>query len=1314
MQRWLHRCLRALGWTCGVAVILLGVLMALTQLLLPLLARHPDWVAAQLSERVQRPIHFSSMKGYRTPSGPLFVMRNVSIGSAPGQTATPLQIPEADLKLDFGGWLVPSRHLVNLYVRGLQLDLAHDAEGCWHVNGIGVAGNATRQPISLGPLSMDVWLQNLRVVIADAAQGQTYTVIAQQLRLNRRSNEIHVGGLLQREGTTALLRAAGRFREDGRSGHLWIGVQNVDLKPLLQGVNMDGYTAERGHGHLSSWLEWHGGKLTDATLRYDLDQLSVSQASGAHAGVSALHGVARLSQVANGYDIRWASDDGSVMAISVHQPGTAQASVNVAARQVQLAPLLPWLALKPGLSLPLAQWLGGGHPRGTFDQLGLHWSQADGVQALSVEFSGLGIDAVGKSPGVADLHGELRGDSEAYALSLPTQAAMLQFPQRFRQPLALSEFGGTLALWPQDGDWHIGVDAIDFAGAGYSGQARGEVTLPSAGGAPLVDMYASLGHTDLVVAKQFLPLGVIPPGTIAWLDNALVAGSIDQAQVLVHGSLGDWPFRHNEGRFEARAQISDLTLDYGKDWPRAEGVSAIASFVDNGLSVETSAGHALGVNVDKAVALIPDFALPVLDLNVQGSGSGADVMDFVRKSPIGNRQVDLLNKLNLGGSATAGFHFVLPLTKPADAQLNGTAQLKDADFAAPDWNLKLDKINGPLRFDLRGLQGGPLDAGFRGQPSKLQLAIAGGNADPNTTFSAQLTGQYQFSDLLQDYPSLKWIGQLTNGRSDFSIGFTVAHAADQSALKQTVNIDSSLQGTALDLPVPLKKAADETVPLHVSVQLPIGGSDVQLALGQVMRGHLRLSNGPQKPLAATLALGGEMPTELPAQGLRIRGHADQMDVTGWVQRAVAGGSGDGPSLESVDISADHAALFGYPLGAMQIKATPQTDAISVDVEAATMSGNFSIPTKALDKRGITARLKRLYWPKDPIAAVKANAAPGAGSTASDTTALANASTAAASAPADTLPTDPANTGINPAGLPPFHLWLEDLRLGDAKLGEARLETWPTSVGLHIEQLRALSHSVQVNASGEWNGSATNSHTTMKIGFAADDLGAMLGAFGFEGLVNGGKTEDQLDASWPGAPSALTLATMEGTLSVHVSNGRIPEVSSPGAGRLLGLASLAELPRRFSLDFGDVFGKGLAFDSMVGDFHLANGVATTSSFKIHSPSGEVTITGRTDLRAKKFDQQVVVVPHVGNSLPLVGAVVGGPIGAAAGFAVQGLLGHGLNRAAGARYKITGRWDKPVMTLVEKRSTPETVAPAPLLAPIPANAVANPAPAASSGH
>ena len=1276
-------------------VILLAVLMALTQLLLPQLARHPAWVAAQLSQRLQRPVSFTSLEGRWTRSGPLFVLHDVVVGAAAGASGNSLQLPEAELKLDFGGWLLPSRHLLNLHVRGLQLDLTRDASGRWHVNGVGIGGSGSPSPLSLGRLSLGLWLDDLRVVVSDATLGKRLTLQSPQLRLSVGGGRLRFAGALRRAGETAALRTAGRFALDGSAGRVWIGVDGIDLKPLLAGIDLDGYTAVEGHGRIAAWLDWRQGRVDNSVIRFDLDQLTLGAPGGASASVAALRGLAGLRRTGDGYAIRWAGDDGSALALNLHQPGSAQASAGVAARQLQLAPLLPWLALKPTLAPTLAQWLGSGHPHGELTRLALHWSAADGVQAIELAFKDLGIDPVGKLPGVTGLRGLLRGDPEAFSLELPAQATTLQFPQLFRQPLVLSKVAGTLAFWQADGDWRFGADPLDFVGAGYAGQLRGKATLPAAGGRPVLDLYASLEHADVPAAKLFWPLGAMSPGTIAWLDHALVSGQLDQAQVLLRGDLADWPFRHHEGRFEARAVISDLTLDYGKDWPRAEGVDAVASFVDNGMLIEASDGHSLGVKADKAVALIPDFADGLLDLNVQGGGSGASLMDFVRNSPIGRRQADTLAKLTLGGSGTFDFHLSLPLKHAQDLLLSGSAQLKDADLSAPAWNLQLDQLSGPLQFDAHGLLAGPLVGGFRGQPSRLQLAIGAATSDPASVLSAQLRGNYAVAELVQGYPSLQWLAQMADGRSPFMLGFRIAHVPGSDALAQTLTIDSLLNGITLTLPAPLNKPAAASLPLHLAMGLPVDGSDLQFGLGQLLRGHLQLPDGVQHPLRGTLVLGSEMPQELPPQGLRIRGHADQLDITGWVQRVVAGGGSGGTALESLDLSTAHSHWFGHPLGAITVRATPQPGAFSIDVNGTAMAGNFNVPTQEMDKRGITARLQRLYWPKDA------------------TIGKAPAVAAAAGALAD----NPANTGINPSALPPLHLWVSDLRLGDAKLGDARLETWPTARGLHIDQLRALSSRVQITGSGDWDGSASDSHTQMRIEFAAENLGDMLSALGYEGLFDGGKTHDRLDARWPGAPSALALANMDGKLSVNVSNGRIPEVP-PGVGRLFGLVSVAELPRRLTLDFGDVFGKGLAFDSIKGDFRLADGNATTDNLVILGPAANISISGRTGLRAHDYDQQVRVVPHIGNSLPLVGAVVGGPIGAAAGFAMQGLLGHGLNQAAAARYKVTGSWDKPVMTLIEKRGVPAAAPPLTLpykAGQLPAaSGLAAPAPAASVGH
>jgi uncharacterized protein (TIGR02099 family) len=1282
----LHLATRALGWGAGVAVITLAVLVALAQLLLPLLARHPQWVAAQLSERLHRPVSFASMEGYWQGSGPLFVMRDVTIGPGPAG-GSPLRLPRSELKIDFGSWLLPSRHMLNLRARGLELDLSHDAQGRWHVNGIGGPEGGARQDFSMGPVSLGIWLRDLRLVVTDEASGHRYAVAADQLRLSRQGNRVRFGVLLQREGASGQWRGAGSFHEDGSEGRLWLAGDRLDLRALLGDVAMDGYTARSGSGSLAAWLDWKDRKLVRATLRLDLTGLAIEGPAGT-ARVPALRGLAGISRRADGYDVRYAADDGGALALALHQPD-GPLRVGLAARELELAPLLPWLALKPDLAPALGAWLGGGHPHVVLKRATLQWSRAAGVQALQVAFANAGIGAVGKLPGISRLDGQLRGDAQGFALELPAQATVLDLTPGFREPFALSRLAGTVAAWHAGGAWQIGIDPLAFQGEGFAGSARGTMALPDDGGRPFLDLYAHVDQAQVPAAKQFWPLHSMSPTAIEWLDRALAAGTVEEGDLVVRGSLADWPFHHNEGRFEAHARISGLTLDYGRDWPQAKGLEVEASFVDNGMLAEAHGGESLGIKLDRAVGLIPDFGDTTLDLNVQGNGSGASLLKFIRQSPIARHEADTLAKLRLGGSGTFDFHLSLPMKDVAALRLDGNAQVKDMDVDAPEWKLELDRLGGPVSFDAHGVHAGPLAGGFRGQPSSLDLSIADATGRPDTVLSARLEGRYAIGELVQGYPQLDWLGAAAEGRSDYTLGFDITHGGGD-ALVQTFSADSTLIGTRLKFPLPLSKPADAVLPLHLTLGVPVDGARLDVALGEVMRARFRLPAGDTQPLAATIAFGSTLPDGLPDKGLRIRGHAAALDVSGWVQHAVAGSSGSGPGLESIDARADRALVFEHDFPGMHIKAVPQADALAIDVDSPAMAGHVDVPDTDLRKRGITARLQRLYWPQaapqpgmDKPAAGKAEVAASGQPPAPATPASAEESTS------------PAATGIDPASLPPFHLWIGDLRLGAARLGEARLETWPTSQGMHIDQLRALSKSVQLNAGGDWNGNAQASHTHMRIDFAAQDLGSMLTAFGYEGLFTGGKTHALLDARWPGAPTSFALATMDGTLAVDVSHGRIPEVG-PGVGRLFGLVSIAELPRRLTLDFGDVFGKGLAFDSIKGDFRFADANANTDNLKIRGPSADIDISGRTGLRARDYDQQVYVMPHVGNSLPVVGAVVAGPVGAAAGFAVQGLLGKGLNKAASARYHVTGSWDKPVFTLVEKHEAqpaPASSAPAP---------------------
>ena len=80
--------------------------------------------------------------------------------------------------------------------------------------------------------------------------------------------------------------------------------------------------------------------------------------------------------------------------------------------------------------------------------------------------------------------------------------------------------------------------------------------------------------------------------------------------------------------------------------------------------------------------------------------------------------------------------------------------------------------------------------------------------------------------------------------------------------------------------------------------------------------------------------------------------------------------------------------------------------------------------------------------------------------------------------------------------------------------------------------------------------------------------------------------------------------------------------------------------------------------------------------------DINIVGSADLVEQTFDYEFVVRPGVSKTLPVIGAIAGGPVGAAAGLALQAILRDALGEAAEARYTIGGTWEDPVVEPVER--------------------------------
>jgi uncharacterized protein YhdP len=155
--------------------------------------------------------------------------------------------------------------------------------------------------------------------------------------------------------------------------------------------------------------------------------------------------------------------------------------------------------------------------------------------------------------------------------------------------------------------------------------------------------------------------------------------------------------------------------------------------------------------------------------------------------------------------------------------------------------------------------------------------------------------------------------------------------------------------------------------------------------------------------------------------------------------------------------------------------------------------------------------------------------------------------------------------------------------------------------------------------------------------------------------------------------------MNGTLRVALEDGRLRDIE-PGAGRMLGLLSVGQLPRRLALDFRDVTDEGLAFNSITGDFEVKAGNAYTRNLLLRGPAVDMGIVGRTGLAAEDYDQTIVVSGNPSGPLAVAGALAGGPVIGAGVLVLSQLFKDQLQGLTRAYYHVSGPWAAPVVVRI----------------------------------
>ena len=913
-----------------------------------------------------------------------------------------------------------------------------------------------------------------------------------------------------------------------------------------------------------------------------------------------------------------------------------QANIRDLRAQDLMAWLLPWL------DEPARRWLAPLDPQGQLPEIAIQVEPAAGSYAVAAKLRDVAFQPGHGLPGFDKLNGTVEFRPEQGRVALDGRKVRVNTAGLLRAPITLDVLTGAVG-WAQEGaGLRLESSGLQASNADLNASVWGQVIVPVAG-TPLLDLRYRYRDVQASTAQRYLPVSVIPPPGVAWLDRALVGGRVVTGEGVLRGPAQAFPFDRGEGLFETHFQVEDATLDYAPGWPRLEAARGEVRFRNRGLRVEIAAARVLDAQVEEASARIDDLDEVVVEVAGRARGPGASLWRALRESPIRGDLGDNLPDVRIDGLTALNLELAIPVdARPARAR--GQVALLDNRVALPAWNLALERLRGEVRFTEVGFEARELQTRLRGEPIRLDLDVVG--AEGRRDLRARLRGQWAPRALL-DGAGAKALAAAVSGQSAWqAVLMMPTRRVQGDAPPFTLDLQSNLRGVAVRLPAPLGKTASQSRPLRIGLRPQADDAlAVQLDYGEEARAALELTEVTREPRLAR----GEIrvnagPAKLPeAAGLNIVARLPRWELPA-LQRPSDNAAESWRAVRRLDARIGELAVGRQTVAGISLSALRQDDGWRIDLDGETLAGRVTLPDQPLPRRPINAALQRLHLRR-----------------------------AAEPTGRDAPPAD----ADDPRQLPPLVLTVTDLRWDGAELGRLRLVAMPQPGGLRLDALTLDSPRQHIDASGDWRWNGGEPRSRLRAAARSPALGEALAAFGFSQTgIAGGETEAELAVEWAGALPDLAMDRLEGTLKLQVGPGQLLDVN-PGMGRILGLFNLQTLLRRFTLDFSDLFQPGMSFDRITGQFAFQRGQARTEDLTVEAPAARIQIEGATDLKARVYDQRITVAPKFGGALPVAGALAGGPAVGAAVFVAERLLQKGIERATRYQYRLKGSWDRPVV-------------------------------------
>jgi len=1256
-------------------VVLLALALSAARLLLPQLERYKGDLELEISQLIGQPVSVAEVDVGWHGYGPRLFLHDVQLHDRSGDQLLfgfDLAHVDVSLPLTLYRWQVALRDLT---FKGIELSLLRQPDGRVSVVGLELPQEAAGQAgqndnVVLSWLFSQAYLaiEDSTIHWRDLMRGDHgFTMHDVSLKLRNEGDQHFLSGQVHLPsdlggGVKVMAEAQGAvehfadwpvdFYAEGRG---------LELVQWLAGRPSLGLRVLNGSAEIELWGRWQQNHLDnikghvfvrDVYLTSDVvveSEPQVQVLSSAFAEFVWQDGVAgwqldidRLRLVKN--DVAW-----QPTRIRVRQQSSeTDTGLEVVSSFARLDDVAALLSLSSRLTDEQRQMLLMTQPRGELRDayLKLDFSEAQLQNYFArAEVKNFALLPWQKLPGFDGLDLSLNMDQSGGVVDVATQGGYLDLHNLFRDFFTLDAMSGRLAWQQGDDGALLEMRDLELSNQDAAVTLAGQLFLPTDKTSPIVKLLLDIKHGNGEATSRYLPSKIMSQKTVAWLDNAIVAGNVDSGSMVLQGPIKQFPFNDASGRFEIRFNVNDGILDYGHDWPRIEQIETEVAFVGNRMDINAEAGKVLAADIRDVDVEIPDMRgkPALLSLHGRAEGSVADVVGFINQSPLQKRFGSFTQDANASGDSRLDLSLSIPLTSGADVETLGGIQFEDGVIDFTRLGVDLSGLSGEVEFSNKGLSAQAVSAVVMGQPANVDIYTEELSADEsNAVFVVQ--GETRLKELEKRFDL--FVFPYLDGRALWQARLEIPRSKNGAAESPGLKIESNLQGIGVRLPAPLQKTADELRPFDLFARFDEQASHWSFDYGeQTMTGVFELE-GNKGLQSGELRFAGA--AELPKKpGLRVAGKLDGFVYDEW--QPLFSVEQDQPKKDAVvnqlDLHADVAELFGQTLHNVQLQAEHAESMWTADLKSDEMAGRVWLP----DGVGhvLEMDLNHLYISRKPSGA-------------------------------ETV--EVVEEPFDPKDLPPLIIKSEKTHFGGLDLGQMSLKTRRLPLGMRIDSLETSSDIVAASITGQWL--KTHQHISrVNADLKVHDLGAVLAGLGYVETVKDAEGSAKLDLNWDGALLDYDLASLDGVVDFNFEDGRLLEVE-PGAGRFFGLLSITALPRRLQLDFSDFFGKGFAFDDLRGHFDISDGDAYTEKFFMDGPAARIDLQGRVGLASEDYEQRVKVVPHVTSGLPALAAVLTGQIGPAVVLAlIEKLTKPEVDKATGIYYQVTGSWDDPQIEPVD---------------------------------